>query len=275
AAEFTKALHAAKAAGFSDCSPGRFLLPGDMAGAPVLSFAPLPPVAGGTGRNSLRGACARRFDAYKREVIKPFFRDHFARIDRQVVLADVLGAVAAGPAALEDLRRTLAEILAVFRPGRNQFLTQLLLGRRVERILFAATKADHIHHSQHPRLTALTEAMLREAKDRADFRGARSEAMSLASLRCTTEEIRAHQGQDLAMVRGRGSDGRLAAFHPGDLPMDPARLLSPARGGAEAWAEQAYRVLDFAPAAVDLAPGEGPPHIRMDRAAQFLIGDRL
>ncbi|MCV6596108.1 MAG: YcjX family protein, partial [Mangrovicoccus sp.] len=46
AAEFTKALHAAKAAGFSDCSPGRFLLPGDMAGAPVLSFAPLPPVAG-------------------------------------------------------------------------------------------------------------------------------------------------------------------------------------------------------------------------------------
>ena len=24
-----------------------------------------------------------------------------------------------------------------------------------------------------------------------------------------------------------------------------------------------------------LKPGEGPPHIRLDRAAQFLIGDRL
>ena len=24
-----------------------------------------------------------------------------------------------------------------------------------------------------------------------------------------------------------------------------------------------------------LEPGEGPPHIRLDRAAQFLIGDRL
>jgi len=26
---------------------------------------------------------------------------------------------------------------------------------------------------------------------------------------------------------------------------------------------------------VALKPGEGPPHIRLDRAAEFLIGDRL
>ena len=30
-----------------------------------------------------------------------------------------------------------------------------------------------------------------------------------------------------------------------------------------------------APPRLTLAPGEGPPHIRLDRAAQFLIGDRL
>jgi uncharacterized protein len=39
----------------------------------------------------------RRFEGYKREVVKPFFRDHFARIDRQVVLVDALGAIHAGP----------------------------------------------------------------------------------------------------------------------------------------------------------------------------------
>jgi predicted YcjX-like family ATPase len=31
----------------------------------------------------------------------------------------------------------------------------------------------------------------------------------------------------------------------------------------------------FAPARLSLRPGEGPPHIRLDRAAEFLIGDRL
>lgn len=275
ASGFASALKAARAAGFSDCTPGRFLLPGDLAGAPVLSFAPLPE-ARGAGRGTLGGECARRFEAYKNEVVKPFFRDHFTRIDRQVVLADVLGAVAAGPAALEDLRRTLTDILSVFRPGRNAFLSQLLLGRRVERILFAATKADHIHHLQHPRLTALTEGLLRQARDRADFRGAATGAMSLAALRCTTEETRDHDGRQLDMVRGRrAEDGRSAAFHPGDLPQDPARLLAPARNGENAWSEQTYQVLEFAPAPLDLAPGEGPPHIRMDRAAQFLIGDKL
>jgi hypothetical protein len=34
-------------------------------------------------------------------------------------------------------------------------------------------------------------------------------------------------------------------------------------------------VARFAPPRLTLAPGEGPPHIRLDRAAEFLIGDRL
>jgi hypothetical protein len=79
-------------------------------------------------------------------VVKPFFRDHFARIDRQVVLMDVLGAIHAGPPAVEDMRRAMADILTAFRPGRAGWLAQLLGARRVERILFAATKADHLNH---------------------------------------------------------------------------------------------------------------------------------
>jgi predicted YcjX-like family ATPase len=34
-------------------------------------------------------------------------------------------------------------------------------------------------------------------------------------------------------------------------------------------------VMNFAPAPLTLQPGEGPPHIRLDRAAQFLFGDKL
>ncbi len=272
---FAGYLSAAREAGYSDCTPGRFLLPGDLEGSPVLTFAPiLQP--GSTPRKSLWREMERRFEAYKSRVVKPFFRDHFAKIDRQVVLVDVLGAIHSGPAALEDLRRAMAEILTAFRPGANAFLSSIFLGRRVERILFAATKADHLHHSQHPRLTAITAALLREARDRADFAGAKTAAMSIAALRTTVEERMEHDGRTLDCVRGRLLDsGKTAAFYPGDLPDDPARLLSPARNGAEAWLDADYEVMRFAPAVVSLKPGEGPPHIRLDKAAEFLIGDRL
>nr|WP_237684784.1 YcjX family protein [Szabonella alba] len=275
AACFTDYLQAARAAGWSDCTPGRFLLPGDLAGSPVLTFAPLPRPAT-TRRGSLWREMERRYEAYKSHVVRPFFRDHFARIDRQVVLMDVLGAIHAGPQALADLQRTMAEVLTAFRPGANGFLSGILMGRRVDRILFAATKADHLHHVQHGRLTAITEALLREARDRAAFAGAKVQALSLASLRATVEESRDHQGRHLDMVRGRLlQDGREAAFWPGDLPEDPGRLLHPAREGQEGWLDADYSVMNFAPARGTLKPGFGPPHIRLDRAAEFLLADRL
>ncbi|MCZ0814177.1 MAG: YcjX family protein [Pseudomonadota bacterium] len=277
---FTAYLNAARDAGFYDCNPGRFLLPGDLAGSPVLTFAPLPAPASTAPRKSLWREMERRFEAYKREVVKPFFRDHFARIDRQVVLIDALGAIHRGPRAVEDMRRAMSEILGAFRPGRNAFLTRLLMGRQVGRILFAATKADHLHHTQHQRLAAIMAALTREARDRADFAGAETQAMAIAALRATTEETIQHDGKPLDCVRGRllqddGSRGKQAAFYPGELPEDPARLLSAAREGAGAWLDAQYQVMNFAPARLTLKPGEGPPHIRLDRAAQFLFGDRL
>ena len=100
--------------------------------------------------------------------------------------------------------------------------------------------------------------------------------MSLASLRATVEETRQHDGRDLPMVRGRVMPtGAQAALWPGDLPDDPARLLVPARDGAERWLDGDYRIMNFAPAAQSLRPGDGPPHIRLDRAADFLLGNRL
>jgi len=275
AASFTQYLTQARLAGFSDCTPGRFLLPGDLAGSPVLTFAPLPP-QDSPPRKSLWREMERRFEAYKSQVVKPFFRDHFAKIDRQVVLVDALGAIHAGPQAVEDMRQAMADILTSFRPGQNMFLSKLLMGKRVEKILFAATKADHLHHTQHARLTGIMQALTRDARDRAQFAGAQTNAMSIASLRATVEETRQHNGTALDCVRGTLLDGgKQAAFYPGDLPEDPSHLLGPARDGAENWLDQDYQIMRFAPAELSLKPGEGPPHIRLDRAAQFLIGDRL
>lgn len=274
AQSFTAYLIAARDAGYSDCTPGRFLLPGDLAGSPALTFAPLP-AAGDGGRGSLGHEFARRYEAYKAKVVKPFFRSHFARIDRQIVLADVLGALHSGPRAVEDMRAAMAAILGAFRPGQSSWLQTLLGQRRIARILFAATKADHLHHSQHMRLTALVAALMRDGKERADFAGAETAAMSIASLRATVEETVRHEGGTLDCVRGRLADGRMAAFHAGDLPENPGEILSPARAGSAAWLDADYASMRFLPGNDGLRPGQGLPHIRLDKALEFLIGDLL
>ena len=276
---YTGYLEAARQAGYSDLTPGRFLLPGEMAGSPALTFAPLPPEPSAP-RKGLWREMERRFEAYKNKVAKPFFRDHFSRIDRQVVLVDALGAIHKGPRAVEDLRQTLSDILEAFQPGRNSFLSRLFIGQRVEKILFAATKADHLHHSQHGALSGIMQALVRDAVDRAKFAGAETQAMAIASLRATVEETLTHEGKPLDCVGGTllqpdGSRGRMAAMYPGELPEDPSRLLNPARAGEVAWLDGEYSLMSFAPGVLRLKPGEGPPHIRLDRAAQFLLGDRL
>ncbi|MFT4792399.1 MAG: putative YcjX-like family ATPase [Paracoccaceae bacterium] len=271
---FAGYLKAAKTAGLSGLAPGRFLMPGDLEGSPALTFAPLP--GGRAPRGSLAAEFDKRFEAYKSAVIRPFFADHFARLDRQVVLVDVLGALDAGPGALEDLRQALGRILEAFRPGDASWLARMLGARRIDRILFAATKADHIHHSQHDRLTGMLSELLREGATRAAFSGAKTASMAIASLRATTETETTRDGRTIGLVRGRlMPDGREAAVHPGDLPENPADALALARSGALEWPDGGFRAPPFQAPRLTARPGEGPPHIRLDRAAQFLLGDFL
>ena len=267
--------------------PGRFLLPGDLAGSPLLTFFPLPPAAdGASSRGSLSGMLARRFESYKAHVVQPFFRDHFARLDRQIVLVDALTAINGGAEALRELERTLAAVLAAFRPGSNTWLSWIL-PRRIDRLVFAATKADHLHHTSHDRLEAVLRWLADKAIARAGFAGAEVKVMALAAVRATREAEARTPGafgrQRLPCIMGvplpgerlggKVFDGRAeAAVFPGDLPEEPASLLDGA--GAEAAHFPRFRPPRLAP---DTGSGEAAvlPHIRLDRALDFLLGDRL
>ncbi|KAB7610485.1 YcjX family protein [Amylibacter sp. SFDW26] len=274
AKSFTEYLAVSRETGFSGCAPGRFLMPGDLEGSPVLTFCPLPKTA--AKRGTLYREFQRRYEAYKTKVVKPFFKDHFSRIDRQIVLVDALGAVHHGPQAVGDLHGALVEVLQAFKPGRKSWLASILGKRRVEKILFAATKADHLHHSQHPQLAALMQALVRDAKDRADFSGAQTDSIALASLRTTVEETHDHYGTALECVRGTLLEtGKQAAMYAGHLPENPVNILNVAQSGATEWLDADYAVMNFLPAKISLKQGDGPPHIRLDRAAEFLLGDKL
>ena len=267
-------LSAARKAGYSGLPPGRFLMPGDLEGSPALTFCPLPEGP----RDAIWREFSKRFEAYKRSIVKPFFRNHFARLDRQVVLVDLMTALADGPAAVADLSETMVDVLAAFRPGRQSWLSSIL-GKRIDRILFAATKADHLHHSEHDRLTRILASLLNEAVARAAFKGAETDALAIAALRATVEQDSRPGGRALRAVRGRRlADGKEIAIDPGELPSDPAPILAAARAasggqGGDGWLDGDFHAVSFAPP--PLTRGEGLPHIRLDRALEFLIGDRI
>ncbi|MCX5497051.1 YcjX family protein [Kaistia dalseonensis] len=292
AAVFTDYLRACRADenALSTLPPGRFLMPGDLEGSPALTFCPLPGDIAAMPAGSLGRMMARRYEAYKSVVVKPFFREHFARLDRQIVLVDALHALNAGPEAVADLGTALGEILTCYRPGSGSWLSSLLT-HRIDRILIGATKADHLHHADHDRLETILGHLLAPAIERASAAGARVEIAALASVRATREGVVMQHGERLPSiigtplagerVDGETFDGKTEiAFFPGDLPDDPDSVLQrvgAASDGGRA-APAALRFVRFRPPALERTV-EGMtlslPHIRLDRALEFLIGDRL
>jgi uncharacterized protein len=289
AALFKAHLQACRAAPIaaSALPPGRFLMPGDLEGSPLLTFSPLKleknrPFA----PHSLGAMMARRYEAYRAHVVKPFFRDHFARLDRQIVLVDVLAALNGGPMALRDLEVALDDVLAAFRTGRNSILSSLLRPK-IDKILFAATKADHLNHVSHDRLEAILRRLTARAIARAEDLGASIDVVALAAVRATREANVGRGGAMLPAVIGtpiRGEcigdeifDGETeVAIFPGQLPSDPDAIFTGDWGADPREAE--YRFVRFRPpiAARDAAGTPLPlPHVRLDRALQFLLGDKL
>jgi len=273
--------------------PGRFLMPGDLADSPALTFAPLNVMADSEASpGSLHAMMRRRFEAYKDVVVRPFFREHFVRLDRQIVLIDVLAALNAGPDALADLERALVAILDCFNVGRNSWLSAMF-APRIDRVQFAATKADHLHHTAHDRLERILARMTDRAIARARFSGAQIDVIAMAAVRATREAHVKRRSDQLAAIAGTPVAGEIAGgqtfdgntetvIYPGELPDTPdvffEKDTASFRGLASGAQDDAdYRFLRFRPPPLEKSENGMPalPHIRLDRTLQFLIGDKL
>lgn len=266
--------------------PGRFLMSGDLEGSPLLTFFPMPaspPAGPGAKVSSLHGLMARRYESYRTKVVMPFFREHFARLDRQIVLVDALGALNRGAGAMADLERALTSVMRAFRPGTAPWL-QFLLGSRIDRVLFAATKADHIHHGSHGRLEAILRLATEKAAARAEAAGADVSVLALAAIRATREAEVAEAGQSLPVIMGTPMPGERiagklfdgiaeAGVFPGDLPADAARAFDPAWARADDTVFVRFRPPLLPKSTTVVKPAL--PHIRLDRALDILLGDKL
>jgi hypothetical protein len=260
----------------SSLPPGRFLMPGDLAGSPLLTFSPLRLE---TGREYQRGSLAdlmrRRYDAYVAHVVRPFFYNHFARLDRQIVLVDALQSINAGAGAVNDLRSALADVLSCFRQGKNSLVSDLF-GHRIDHVMFAATKADMLHHRSHDRLEAILRVIVDDAARRAELSGVRIDVAAIAAIRATREARVKRKGEELLCIAGKPQAGEVidghvfdgetdAAIFPGDLPEN---AVSAIQGNLQ----DRLRFVRFLPPSQQ----DGRfPHIRLDRVLEFLLGDRL
>ncbi len=148
-------------------------------------------------------------------------------------------------------------------------------------MVLAATKADHLHHSSHDRLEAILAKLAGRAMARAEYAGAEVKVLALAAIRATKEGEALRNGERLPCIVGyplpgetigrRRFDGNEeVAIFPGDLPANPEAAL-------KGWQGEMRFVRFRPPNPIPLSSGgfAGFPNIRLDRAIETLIGDRL
>lgn len=247
--------------------PGRCLLPGDLAGDPVLTLFPIitglpaePPVEG-----SYYAVLKQHYETYQHQVVKRFYREHFARFDRQVVLVDCLKTLNQGEACFNDMKQSLTAILQSFNYGQSGFLRRLF-SPRIDKVLFACTKADHVTANQHHNLDKFLELIILDAQRHIRFEGVSTQCLALSSIRSTQAAEAKLDGQMISCLKGvQKSTGQTIALFPGEVPTE---LPSPAD-----WNSARFQFLDFAPARLPSHGLTSEHHIRLDQALEFLCGD--
>ncbi|KIC89010.1 YcjX family protein [Pantoea agglomerans] len=272
AAAWTDYLHRCKSEGLHFIQPGRFVLPGDMAGAPALQFFPWPTAdeaqltkLAQADKGSNFSMLQQRFNYYCQYVVKGFYKNHFLRFDRQIVLVDCLQPLNSGPQAFNDMRLALTQLMQSFHYGQRT-LFRRLFSPVIDKLLFAATKADHITSDQHGNMVSLLQQLVQDAWQNAAFEGISMDCIGLASVQATQSGLVDHRGEKIPALRGnRLDDGEPLTVYPGEVP--------PRLPGNAFWQQQGFQFEQFRPQQLDV---DRPlPHIRMDAALEFLLGDKL
>lgn len=270
AVEFSRILQQLRASPFnlSLLQPGQMAipdsppLPSDRALFPLLTD---PAAAGDPIPGSNLHALRERYNTYLEQQVRPFYQRHFSCFDRQIVLIDCLQTLNSGQACFEDMKKALNAILQSFDYGRSSFIRRLF-SPRIDRVLFASTKADHVTANQHHNLDRFLELIIQDARREMRFEGVDTHCLALASIRSTEAARTQLHGQTLSCLRGhRKENSEEVALFPGEIPTELP--------GPEDWNEERFRFIDFAPRPLAVAGLKPEHHIRLDQALEFITGD--
>ncbi|AHJ66657.1 YcjX family GTP-binding protein [Granulibacter bethesdensis] len=274
-------LHRLREHGLSFLQPGRMLMPPPGLEPPWMGFFP------SLARGGLGGLLSGRYDRYRQAIRDELMAPSFGRVDRLVVMADLLSALHAGPDAYADAASALGAVASALRwrggwtdsipllreAGRflPEWLRSTLLPGTIARAAFVASKADHVAERQRGNLAALMGLLTDSVPERfrqETARGGRTRAFAMASVRCTEDFVWTLDGHPVSAVRGRltGSD-RITRSYPGEVPDRPPE--------PSFWAHRFLAPPDFEPMRLPAGGRAGIPHLGLDTLLAWLLEDVL
>jgi uncharacterized protein len=278
--------------------PGRFLCPGPRRDAPFMWFFPVSQTDIQVARKTAGALLQNRYEAYKADMRAAFFDTHFANFDRQIVLVDVLGALHAGKEAFDDTARAITDIAASMSYGGNlarseqeigttalrgaaqllnrgiiyggaraaHAMSRALQARRVERVAFVATKADHVPAMRRDNLRNLLRALVETAKD--GLGGTPITYHSVAAVLSTTDGTASIEGRPVEVVFGVPlGEAHARPFYPGDVPSACPR--------DSFWSNRYFELPVFKPPRIDPTGATGIPHLGLDEVLTAVLKDVL
>ncbi len=244
--------------------PGRFLMPAPGAAPGWMPFFPL------AGQGGLTALLSERYDRYVDAVREDLADPMFGNLDRIVVLADLLTALHAGPVAFADASGALAAAAGALRWRRSWLDSVMALARFslpprvINRLAFAATKADHVAEGQRGNLTGL----LRDAARGTGEGDVTTSYFAIAAVRCTEDFVWTLEGRPVSAVRGRRiGDERLGRSYPGEVP---DRMPGPTF-----WDHPFLELPEFEPRRPPDGGRGGVPELGLDPLLGFLLEDVL
>jgi predicted YcjX-like family ATPase len=260
---YTEALgRCRREAGLRWLQPGRFLMPGEWQDAPFMHFFPSMLSA---SFGTLGALLRNRFEVYKSEIRKAFFEPHFSAFNRQVVLVDVLGALFAGQAAFEDVTKALGSVGASYaRLLEGGWFS----GQKIERVAFAATKADHVDDLQRDNLRLTLQYMVDSGPTNAKPNVRRSFHV-ISSVRCTVDDnVVDNDGRVKRVVRGVKLGGTVQQpFSAGFVPAGAVQKSF--------WSQPFFEMPKLQPPAFQGGDTFPIEHLNLDGLLAELLGDVL
>ncbi len=296
AKEYTELLHTFRCQlGLSVIQPGRFILPGELAGAPILEFFPFPGLSHLDGNDyqnaaddSFIGMLRSRYLEYKEQVVRKFYQQHFVHFDRQIVLADCLTALNKGKESFSDLEQAISMILESYTYGKSGLLSRLF-SPKIDKLLFAATKADHVTPEQHAPLVSLVNQLIYKSKHQLNYDAVEVKTLAIASVKATQTGMINHEGKQIPVIQGRHlAQTKISDTSDNSAEVDnvkEAKLLTEkvtvfpgevpdTLPSNDYWQKNGFNFIDFAPIS-GLAKHQCLPHVRMDQVLQFLLADKM
>ncbi|MDG6882534.1 Predicted ATPase [Phocoenobacter uteri] len=270
--KYTAYLLECKKQGMQYIQPGRFVLPSESKGAPVFQFFPLLNLSEErwaelekSSKKSTYHTLKKRYRYYQQKIIKPFYEDYFSQFDRQVILADCLTPLNHSQQAFIEMKIGLQQLFKHFHYGERSLFYRLF-SSKIDKLLFLATKADHISSDQLSNLESLMRQLVQEEGQYKQFGNIETGYYAVSAIRATEPIIVTQNNETFKAIRGiRSSDKNLVTLYPGSVPN---RLPS-----ADFWDHNHFEFEQFEPKHLEF--DEVIPHLRMDSVLQFLLADML